>query len=263
MILGTTHFLINWLKPVLTGTACDKCESSEKSFISPRCSSRGGTAGEFNGFTRVCERTASMCVSGELSRRMSATAAAAAAGWGSADFISLFSHFAFYFLLSGLFFCRFFLCVVVWRCVPVGMSERTRCPLRLLWEEAGQHCTGDRTACLPLLLPLGWWVTMMWRDLCPPSLLFFRPSVCVPPPSVGGNRAVPVLGAALQKPFREYLEAQKAKLHHLAGEGVPTVSTGASVPEFLFNHVCAAKFRWRPLQTVNNFQHHLNWASWS
>ncbi|KAF6715335.1 Vacuole membrane protein 1 [Oryzias melastigma] len=70
--------------------------------------------------------------------------------------------------------------------------------------------------------------------------------------------AVPVLGAALQKPFREYLEAQKAKLHHLAGEGVPTVSTGASVPEFLFNHVCAAKFRWRPLQTVNNFQHHLN-----
>ncbi|XP_047463796.1 vacuole membrane protein 1-like isoform X3 [Mugil cephalus] len=34
--------------------------------------------------------------------------------------------------------------------------------------------------------------------------------------------AVPLLGAALQKPFREYLEAQKAKLHHLAGEGVPT-----------------------------------------
>ncbi|XP_024117075.2 vacuole membrane protein 1 [Oryzias melastigma] len=34
--------------------------------------------------------------------------------------------------------------------------------------------------------------------------------------------AVPVLGAALQKPLREYLEAQKAKLHHLAGEGVPT-----------------------------------------
>lgn len=33
---GTTHFLINWLKPVLTGTAGDKCESSEKSFISPR-----------------------------------------------------------------------------------------------------------------------------------------------------------------------------------------------------------------------------------
>ncbi|XP_041863922.1 vacuole membrane protein 1-like isoform X3 [Melanotaenia boesemani] len=34
--------------------------------------------------------------------------------------------------------------------------------------------------------------------------------------------AVPLLGAALQKPFREYLEAQKAKLHHLAGEGNPT-----------------------------------------
>uniref|UniRef100_A0A665VDV2 Vacuole membrane protein 1 n=1 Tax=Echeneis naucrates TaxID=173247 RepID=A0A665VDV2_ECHNA len=34
--------------------------------------------------------------------------------------------------------------------------------------------------------------------------------------------AVPLLGAALQKPFREYLEAQKAKLHHRAGEGIPT-----------------------------------------
>ncbi|TNN64713.1 Vacuole membrane protein 1 [Liparis tanakae] len=34
--------------------------------------------------------------------------------------------------------------------------------------------------------------------------------------------SVPLLGAALQKPFREYLEAQKAKLHHLAGEGIPT-----------------------------------------
>ncbi|XP_031712766.1 vacuole membrane protein 1-like isoform X2 [Anarrhichthys ocellatus] len=34
--------------------------------------------------------------------------------------------------------------------------------------------------------------------------------------------SVPLLGAALQKPFREYLEAQKAKLHHQAGEGIPT-----------------------------------------
>ncbi|XP_069003131.1 vacuole membrane protein 1-like isoform X2 [Embiotoca jacksoni] len=34
--------------------------------------------------------------------------------------------------------------------------------------------------------------------------------------------AVPLLGAALQKPFREYLEAQKAKLHHHAGEGIQT-----------------------------------------
>ncbi|XP_070699248.1 vacuole membrane protein 1-like isoform X2 [Pempheris klunzingeri] len=34
--------------------------------------------------------------------------------------------------------------------------------------------------------------------------------------------AVPLLGAALQKPFREYLEAQKSKLHHRAGEGIPT-----------------------------------------
>ncbi|KAF7666267.1 hypothetical protein LDENG_00113320 [Lucifuga dentata] len=34
--------------------------------------------------------------------------------------------------------------------------------------------------------------------------------------------SVPLLGAALQKPFREYLEAQKAKLHHCGGEGIPT-----------------------------------------
>ncbi|XP_074528596.1 vacuole membrane protein 1-like isoform X2 [Halichoeres trimaculatus] len=34
--------------------------------------------------------------------------------------------------------------------------------------------------------------------------------------------SVPLLGAALQKPFREYLEAQKAKLHHHAGAGIPT-----------------------------------------
>ncbi|KAK6322404.1 hypothetical protein J4Q44_G00071960 [Coregonus suidteri] len=33
--------------------------------------------------------------------------------------------------------------------------------------------------------------------------------------------AVPVLGASLQKPFREYLEAQRAKMHHRTGEGTP------------------------------------------
>ncbi|XP_047235413.1 vacuole membrane protein 1-like isoform X2 [Girardinichthys multiradiatus] len=40
--------------------------------------------------------------------------------------------------------------------------------------------------------------------------------------------AVPLLGAALEKPFREYLEAQKAKLHHVTGEETPFVSTVAS-----------------------------------
>ncbi|KAJ8403865.1 hypothetical protein AAFF_G00347330 [Aldrovandia affinis] len=33
--------------------------------------------------------------------------------------------------------------------------------------------------------------------------------------------AVPTVGASLQKPFRDYLEAQRAKLHHHAGEGTP------------------------------------------
>ncbi|XP_055796121.1 vacuole membrane protein 1-like [Salvelinus fontinalis] len=37
--------------------------------------------------------------------------------------------------------------------------------------------------------------------------------------------AVPGLGASLQKPFREYLEAQRAKMHHRTGEGTPAVST--------------------------------------
>uniref|UniRef100_A0A3B3Q9A4 Vacuole membrane protein 1 n=1 Tax=Paramormyrops kingsleyae TaxID=1676925 RepID=A0A3B3Q9A4_9TELE len=32
---------------------------------------------------------------------------------------------------------------------------------------------------------------------------------------------VPVLGASLQKPFSDYLEAQRAKLHHRAGVGTP------------------------------------------
>ncbi|XP_041807575.1 vacuole membrane protein 1-like isoform X1 [Chelmon rostratus] len=61
--------------------------------------------------------------------------------------------------------------------------------------------------------------------------------------------AVPLLGAALQKPFREYLEAQKAKLHHHAGEGIPTVSTGASAPSSqpLFIHVCAPRKECGPL----------------
>ncbi|XP_026229181.1 vacuole membrane protein 1 isoform X2 [Anabas testudineus] len=61
--------------------------------------------------------------------------------------------------------------------------------------------------------------------------------------------AVPLLGAALQKPFREYLEAQKAKLHHRAGEGIPTVSTGASAPssQSLFIHVCAPRKERSPL----------------
>uniref|UniRef100_A0AAY4CC74 Vacuole membrane protein 1 n=1 Tax=Denticeps clupeoides TaxID=299321 RepID=A0AAY4CC74_9TELE len=33
--------------------------------------------------------------------------------------------------------------------------------------------------------------------------------------------ALPLLGASLQKPFREYLEAQRAKLHHRAEDGTP------------------------------------------
>eukprot|EP00066_Takifugu_rubripes_P020098 XP_011609364.1 PREDICTED: vacuole membrane protein 1 [Takifugu rubripes] len=34
--------------------------------------------------------------------------------------------------------------------------------------------------------------------------------------------ALSLLGAALQKPYREYWEAQKAKPHHHTGEGTPT-----------------------------------------
>lgn len=34
---------------------------------------------------------------------------------------------------------------------------------------------------------------------------------------------IPGIGASLQKPFREYLEAQRAKLHNPAGDGASAV----------------------------------------
>uniref|UniRef100_A0A8C7JA49 Vacuole membrane protein 1 n=1 Tax=Oncorhynchus kisutch TaxID=8019 RepID=A0A8C7JA49_ONCKI len=40
--------------------------------------------------------------------------------------------------------------------------------------------------------------------------------------------AVPVLGSSLQKPFREYLQAQRAKMHHHAGEGTSADENGLS-----------------------------------
>lgn len=90
----------------------------------------------------------------------------------------------------------------------------------------------------------------------PPSTLYLCLSLSTPPSPhsfssssstnttnphtpVGGNRSVPLLGAALQKPFREYLEAQKAKLHHLTGEGIPAVSTRGLSAQLLFIHVCS------------------------
>lgn len=39
------------------------------------------------------------------------------------------------------------------------------------------------------------------------------------------HRAIPGVGVSLQKPFSEYLEAQRAKLHHPAGDGTPAVRT--------------------------------------
>jgi hypothetical protein len=39
-----------------------------------------------------------------------------------------------------------------------------------------------------------------------------------------------VLGSSLQKPFREYLQAQRAKMHHHAGEGTSAVSTSSRGP---------------------------------
>lgn len=141
--LGTTHFLINWLKPVLTGTASDKCESSEKSFISPRCSGRGGTAGELNEFTDVCawegEEAEYVCVREESraqqSGRMWVTTTAAAAVWGPANFIP--AIFVSLFIWIYLFFCLFvcaalfsvaasiflLLSVCMFVCVFVGMSS--------------------------------------------------------------------------------------------------------------------------------------------
>uniref|UniRef100_A0A674N5N6 Vacuole membrane protein 1 n=1 Tax=Takifugu rubripes TaxID=31033 RepID=A0A674N5N6_TAKRU len=42
--------------------------------------------------------------------------------------------------------------------------------------------------------------------------------------------ALSLLGAALQKPYREYWEAQKAKPHHHTGEGTPTEESWLSWP---------------------------------
>uniref|UniRef100_A0A674NQN3 Vacuole membrane protein 1 n=1 Tax=Takifugu rubripes TaxID=31033 RepID=A0A674NQN3_TAKRU len=44
------------------------------------------------------------------------------------------------------------------------------------------------------------------------------------------GRALSLLGAALQKPYREYWEAQKAKPHHHTGEGTPTEESWLSWP---------------------------------
>lgn len=240
----------------------------------------------------VSKRRGSVCVWEETQRsgRMWVTTAAAAADCEPANFTSAvlicFFPFVLIFKIFSLFpsaavfwgFYFIFTAVVVCFsvCVCVGMSNEgiALAALRLsLFSERGsrrgRHCTGDRTACLPLLLPLGWWVTMMWCDLCPttppppcsfpnasPSTLYLCLSLSTPPSPhsfssssstnttnphtpVGGNRAVPLLGAALQKPFREYLEAQKAKLHHLTGEGIPAVSTRGLSAQLLFIHVCS------------------------
>uniref|UniRef100_A0A673ZCZ3 Vacuole membrane protein 1 n=1 Tax=Salmo trutta TaxID=8032 RepID=A0A673ZCZ3_SALTR len=49
--------------------------------------------------------------------------------------------------------------------------------------------------------------------------------------------AVPGLGASLQKPFREYLEAQRVKMHHCTGEGTPAVSTSMNWLLWVFEKV--------------------------
>lgn len=65
----------------------------------------------------------------------------------------------------------------------------------------------------------------------PPLSLSFFPSLS---PSLFPSicwlcrSAVPGLGTSLQKPFREYLEAQRVKMHHCTGEGTPAVSTSSS-----------------------------------
>lgn len=139
----------------------------------------------------VCVRArgGEVCVWGERQRsgRMWVTTAAAAADCEPANFTSAvlicFFPFVLIFKIFSLFpsaavfwgFYFIFTAVVV--CFSLcggGVSNEgiALAALRLsLFSERGsrrgRHCTGDRTACLPLLLPLGWWVTMMWCDLCP------------------------------------------------------------------------------------------------
>lgn len=46
--------------------------------------------------------------------------------------------------------------------------------------------------------------------------------------------AIPSIGPSLQKPFQEYLEAQRIKLHHKADSGMPQVRTSLPPPRLGF-----------------------------
>lgn len=52
-------------------------------------------------------------------------------------------------------------------------------------------------------------IVLVFSNSFYPSLLF------------DSRRAVPGIGPSLQKPFQEYLEAQRQKLHHRSGVGTP------------------------------------------
>lgn len=55
--------------------------------------------------------------------------------------------------------------------------------------------------------------------------VFFSPLFCLVLWDELCISAIPSVGPSLQKPFQEYLEAQRIKLHHKPDSGVPQVRT--------------------------------------
>ncbi|GAA6106329.1 vacuole membrane protein 1 [Tachysurus ichikawai] len=62
-------------------------------------------------------------------------------------------------------------------------------------------------------------------------------------------KAIPGVGVSLQKPFREYLESQRAKLHHPAGDGTPA---GESWLSWVFEKVVLVMVCYFILSIINS-----------
>lgn len=148
--------------------------------------------------------------------------------------------------------------------------------LNSLLSAQAQYSTGDGAACLPLLLPPGWWVTMMWRDFCPPPpphphpLFSVSPSLsfCASPPP---HTLLCWWKTALfhcwvrhcRSPSGTTWRPRGPKLHHLSREGPQLeVSAGASVtPHTPQSHTYLFLFYLVHLHTLTRFLSGTRWTS--
>lgn len=75
------------------------------------------------------------------------------------------------------------------------------------------------------------------KFICLPPLCLSSPLLCS---DVSGGRdvsSVPKVGPSLQKPFSQYLEAQRNKLHH-AGGSAPAVGSFLLIVSFIISQLC-------------------------